>query len=135
MKDDFALILLDGNMPVMDGFETARMIRQHPRYESTPIVFVTAIHDSEIDRRKGYALGAVDYINIPIVPEILRSKVSVLVELYQKRRELKALNSILSRPIGPSRWPTRPCSPEKTRELTVLNELSAPTRAVQPTTH
>src|SRR5436190_15174271 len=77
MKDDFAVILLDVNMPVMDGFETARMIRQHPRHEATPIVFVTAIHDTDFDRRKGYELGAVDYINIPIVPDILRSKVSV----------------------------------------------------------
>src|SRR5262245_25668352 len=86
MKEDFAAILLDVNMPVMDGFETARMIRKHPRYEATPIVFVTAIHDTELDRRKGYELGAVDYINIPIIPEILRGKVAVLVELYQKRR-------------------------------------------------
>src|SRR5262245_8231157 len=85
MKEDFAVILLDVNMPVLDGFETAKLIRQHPRYESTPIIFVTAIHDTEFDRRKGYELGAVDYIHIPIVPEILRSKVSVLVELYQKR--------------------------------------------------
>jgi CheY-like chemotaxis protein len=57
MKEDFAVVLLDVNMPVMDGFETARMIRQHPRYEATPIVFVTAIHDTDFDRRKGYELG------------------------------------------------------------------------------
>jgi signal transduction histidine kinase len=122
MKDDFALILLDVNMPVLDGFETARMIRQHPRYESTPIIFVTAIHDTELDRRKGYQLGAVDYINIPIIPEILRSKVAVLVELYQKRRELKALNSSLERANQDLALANQTLLAEKTRELTILND-------------
>jgi signal transduction histidine kinase len=93
---EVALILLDVSMPGMDGFETAAMIHDHPRFESIPIIFVTGVHDSEFDALKGYRLGAVDYVSIPIVPEILRSKVSVLVELYCQRRELQRLNLSLA---------------------------------------
>jgi signal transduction histidine kinase len=96
LEDDFAVILLDVSMPGMDGFETAAMIHDHPRFESIPIIFVTGVHDSEFDALKGYRLGAVDYVSIPIVPEILRSKVSVLVELYVQRRELQRLNKSLA---------------------------------------
>jgi signal transduction histidine kinase len=96
LKQEFALILLDVMMPDMDGFETATLIRQHPRLEQTPIIFVTAFSTSELDRHKGYELGAVDYVFAPIVPEILRAKVSVFVELYRKRRELQSLNQILT---------------------------------------
>ncbi|MGH7451145.1 MAG: response regulator, partial [bacterium] len=92
LKQDFALILLDVIMPEMDGFETARLIRQHPRLEQMPIIFVTALSTSDLDRHKGYALGAVDYVFVPVVPEILRAKVSVFVELYRKRQELQSLN-------------------------------------------
>ncbi len=97
MERDFALVLLDVSMPVMDGFETASLIHQHPRYEKLPIIFVTGVNVTELDRLKGYKLGAVDYVYIPIVPEILRSKVSVLVELYCKRRDLQSLNTTLER--------------------------------------
>src|SRR5688572_11212670 len=69
MHTEFALILLDVSMPGMDGFETAAMIHEHPRFESTPIIFVTGVHDTEFDRLKGYKLGAVDYVSIPVVPE------------------------------------------------------------------
>ena len=69
-------------MPGMDGFETAALIHQHPRFEKTPIIFVTGVHVTDLDRLKGYELGAVDYVYVPVVPEILRSKVAVLVELY-----------------------------------------------------
>lgn len=96
LLDEFAVILLDVSMPGMDGFETAAMIHDHPRFESIPIIFVTGVHDSEFDALKGYRLGAVDYVSIPIVPEILRSKVSVLVELYVQRRELQRLNRSLA---------------------------------------
>jgi signal transduction histidine kinase len=96
LEHDFAVILLDVSMPGMDGFETAAMIHDHPRFESIPIIFVTGVHDSEFDALKGYRLGAVDYVSIPIVPEILRSKVSVLVELYVQRRELQRLNRSLA---------------------------------------
>ncbi|HWD34705.1 MAG TPA: response regulator, partial [Casimicrobiaceae bacterium] len=69
LEREFALILLDVNMPGMDGFETASMIHQHPRFEKTPIIFVTGVHVTELDRLKGYKLGAVDYVYIPVVPE------------------------------------------------------------------
>ena len=95
MRDDFALILLDVNMPMMDGFETAMLIHQHPRFQNTPIIFVTAYQLTDLDRLKAYELGAVDYVFLPVVPAILRSKVTVLVELYQKRRELQRLNESL----------------------------------------
>ncbi|MBM0107862.1 response regulator [Steroidobacter sp. S1-65] len=94
---EFALILLDVNMPDMDGFETARMIREHPRWERTPIIFVTGINISNLDQLKGYEVGAIDYISVPVVPEILRTKVMVLVELHERRRHLEALNTSLTR--------------------------------------
>src|SRR5690606_15214981 len=92
METEFAVILLDVNMPGMDGFETASLIHQHPRYEKTPIIFVTAVHVTDLDRLRGYDLGAVDYVFVPVVPQILRSKVAVLCELYRQRRELRRLN-------------------------------------------
>src|SRR6266581_3084868 len=95
MRQEFAVVLLDVSMPDMDGFEAARLIHEHPRFEKTPIIFVTGVHVTELDRLKGYKLGAVDYVYIPVVPEILRSKVSVLVELHLQRRELQALNRSL----------------------------------------
>jgi signal transduction histidine kinase/DNA-binding response OmpR family regulator len=95
LKQTFALILLDVSMPGMDGFETARAIREHPRFERTPIIFVTGVHVSEIDTLRGYEVGAIDYISVPLVPEILRSKVALLVELYKRRTELDGLNRAL----------------------------------------
>ncbi|HEY0504135.1 MAG TPA: response regulator [Lysobacter sp.] len=95
MEDEYAVILLDVNMPVMDGFETATLIHQHPRFENTPIIFVTAVNVSDLDRLRGYKLGAVDYVMVPVIPEIMRTKVSVLAELYRKRRELQSLNASL----------------------------------------
>jgi len=95
-QHEFAAILLDVNMPGMDGFEVARCIRAEPRIERTPIIFVTAGAPSESDRLKGYEVGAIDYIGVPIVPEILRSKVAVLVELHQRRSELLEVNRALN---------------------------------------
>jgi PAS domain S-box-containing protein len=95
LKQDFAAILLDVNMPDMDGFEVARLIRGHPRLERTPIIFVTGFEVSVLDQLKGYEVGAIDYISVPIVPEILRSKVAVLVELHQRHGELQELNRAL----------------------------------------
>jgi signal transduction histidine kinase len=82
-------------MPEMDGFEAATLIRQHPRLKQTPIIFVTALSTSDLDRLKGYELGAVDYVFAPIIPEILRAKAAVFVELYRKRQELQNLNRTL----------------------------------------
>jgi len=115
MEHDCALILLDVNMPGMDGFETASLIHQHPRFEKTPIIFVTAVNVSDMDRLRGYKLGAVDYVMVPVIPEILRSKVSVLVELYRKRRELQSANESLARANEDLRV-------EKARELEILND-------------
>ena len=112
---DIAVILLDVNMPGMDGFETASLIHQHPRFEKTPIIFVTAVNVSDMDRLQGYKLGAVDYVMVPVIPEILRSKVEVLAELHRKRRELQVLNESLAAD-------NQALQAEKARELEALNE-------------
>jgi signal transduction histidine kinase len=121
MRQEFAVVLLDVSMPDMDGFEAARLIHEHPRFEKTPIIFVTGVHVTELDRLKGYRLGAVDYVSIPVVPEILRSKVAVLVELYCKRRELRALNRDLASTNERLAQANRLLQAEKTRELESLN--------------
>ncbi|HVY79913.1 MAG TPA: response regulator [Steroidobacteraceae bacterium] len=121
MEDDFAVVLLDVSMPEMDGFETASLIHEHPRFEKTPIIFVTGVHVTELDRLKGYKLGAVDYVYIPVVPEILRSKVSVLVELHLQRRELQRLNSSLAKANARLELANTNLQEEKTRELERLN--------------
>ncbi|MEO6226459.1 MAG: response regulator [Thermomonas sp.] len=115
MADEFALILLDVNMPGMDGFETASLIHQHPRFEKTPIIFVTAVNVTDMDRLRGYKLGAVDYVMVPVIPEILRSKVMVLAELHRKRRELQASNTQLAAANDA-------LQAEQARELAVLND-------------
>ncbi|HKN77951.1 MAG TPA: response regulator, partial [Lysobacter sp.] len=115
MQEEFAVILLDVNMPGMDGFETASLIHQHPRFERTPIIFVTAVNVSDLDRMRGYKLGAVDYVMVPVIPEILRSKVVVLAELFRKRRELQLANERLAAANEALRT-------EKARELEMLNE-------------
>jgi signal transduction histidine kinase len=115
MEEEFALILLDVNMPGMDGFETASLIHQHPRFENTPIIFVTAVNVSDMDRMRGYNLGAVDYVMVPVIPEILRSKVEVLAELHRKRRELQSANERLAAANEALRS-------EQARELESLNE-------------
>ena len=121
MHDEFAVVLLDISMPDMDGFETAEMIHAHPRFEKTPIIFVTGIHVSELDRLRGYKAGAVDYVSIPVVPEILRSKVAVLVELYCKRHELRQLNRILANANKQLAEANLTLQAEKTSELEKLN--------------
>lgn len=96
MEMEFAAILLDVSMPGMDGFETAALIRDHPRFEETPIIFVTGVQVTDLDQRKGYEMGAVDYVQIPVIPEILRGKVQALVQLYLQRAELSRLNQELA---------------------------------------
>ena len=92
LKNDVALVVMDVCMPGMDGFETAEMIHQHPRFEKTPIVFVSGINVSEDDRLQGYRHGAVDYIPVPVTPEVLRAKVRVFIDLHRKTRQLELLN-------------------------------------------
>lgn len=89
LKREFAVILLDVNMPGLSGFETAELIRQRKSTEHIPIIFVSAISTSDTHLFKGYALGAVDYIFTPVIPEVLRSKVNVFVELLKKTEETK----------------------------------------------
>src|SRR6059058_2486770 len=89
LKQDFAVILLDVNMPGMDGFETAAMIRRRVRSETTPIIFISAVNDTETHVSRGYSLGAVDYILTPVVPEILRAKIAVFVDLFKKTEQVK----------------------------------------------
>lgn len=100
LKQEVAVVLLDVNMPGMDGFETAGMIREHPRFAKTPLIFVTAVNTTDLDRMHGYELGAVDYVFVPVIPEILKAKVSVFVELFHKRRELQKLNEELERRVA-----------------------------------
>jgi signal transduction histidine kinase/DNA-binding response OmpR family regulator len=95
LKTDVAVLLADVNMPDLDGFELASMIRQHPRFQKLAILFVSAVHLTDSDRLKGYQLGAADYVTVPVIPEILRAKVSVFVDLYRKTRELENVNSQL----------------------------------------
>ena len=92
LKTDVAVILVDVCMPEFDGFELARMIRDHPRFQRTAIIFISAIHISEADSLRGYNAGAVDYVPVPVVPEVLRAKVKVFAELYRKTRQLEKLN-------------------------------------------
>ncbi len=89
LRGDFAAILLDVNMPGMDGFETAALIRQRQRCETTPIIFVSAINDTLSHISRGYSLGAVDYILTPVVPDILRAKIAVFVDLFKKTEQIK----------------------------------------------
>jgi signal transduction histidine kinase len=121
MREDFAAIMLDVNMPQMDGFETARLIHEHPRHERTPIIFVTAVHVTDLDQLRGYELGAVDYVYVPVVPQILRTKVQVLAELFRQRRQLERLNGDLTRVNEELAQANSSLLAEKTRELESLN--------------
>jgi two-component system, sensor histidine kinase and response regulator len=115
LRHEFAVVLLDVRMPGMDGFETAQLIRQRPRSELTPIIFVTALDQAETDMGKGYDLGAVDFVFAPVVPAILRAKVAVFVELYRAQQELRRYRSRLETLVE-----------ERTTALTAINrELEA----------
>jgi signal transduction histidine kinase len=92
LKTDVAVVLMDVSMPELDGFELADLIRQHPRFQETAIIFISAVHLTDLDRLKAYQRGAVDYISVPIVPELLRAKVSVFADLHRKTRQLEQLN-------------------------------------------
>ena len=106
LKTDVAAVLMDVSMPDIDGFELAEIIRQHPRFQKTAIIFVSAVHLSDLDRLKGYQHGAVDYLSVPVVPEVLRAKVRVFAELHRKKQQLERLNSELEQRVA-----------ERTREI------------------
>jgi signal transduction histidine kinase len=111
LKNEVALILIDVCMPDLDGFELAAMIREHPRFQNTAIIFVSAVMMAHLDQLRGYRLGGVDYVSVPVVPELLRAKVKVFVELYRKTRQLEQFNAELERRVE-----------ERTAELRKFNE-------------
>jgi PAS domain S-box-containing protein len=100
LKTDVAVVLMDVSMPDIDGFELAELIRQHPRFQKTAIIFISAVHLTDVDRLKGYQHGAVDYLSVPIVPEVLRAKVRVFAELHRKKLQLEHLNAELERRVA-----------------------------------
>ena len=110
LKNDVAVVLIDVCMPELDGFQLAAMIREHPRFRKTAIIFISAIHLTEVDRLRGYEMGAVDYVPVPVVPEVLRAKVRIFAELFRKTRELERLNLKLERRVA-----------ERTAELEASN--------------
>jgi signal transduction histidine kinase/ActR/RegA family two-component response regulator len=95
LRGDIAVVLMDVDMPEIDGFELAAMMREHPRCQRTAIIFVSAVHMSEMDQLRGYRSGAVDYVSVPVIPEVLRAKIAVFVDLYRKTAELNRLNEEL----------------------------------------
>jgi signal transduction histidine kinase len=110
LRTDVAVVLIDVCMPDLDGFELAAMIREHPRFQKTAIIFVSAIQVTDLDLLRGYAAGAVDYVPVPIIPDLLRAKVRVFAELYRKTRQLETLNVELERRVA-----------ERTAELAQAN--------------
>jgi PAS domain S-box-containing protein len=100
LENDVAVVLVDVCMPELDGFELAQIIREHPRYQQTAIIFVSAIMMTDFDRLRGYQSGAVDYVSVPVVPEILRAKVTVFADLHRKTKQLEALNRELEQRVA-----------------------------------
>jgi len=100
LKTDIAILLIDVCMPELDGFELAAMIREHPRFRQTAIIFISAIQFTDVDRIRGYEMGAVDYVPVPVIPEVLRAKVKVFAELFRKTRQLEQLNADLERRVA-----------------------------------
>src|SRR5260221_4330214 len=95
-QHEFALILLDIQMPEMDGFQTAELIRQNKRTENLPIIFVTAINREKVQEIKGYNIGEVDYLFKPLDPYILQSKVQIFLDLFQKKYHIENIKKELS---------------------------------------
>jgi len=112
LKTDVAVVLMDVSMPELDGFQLASMIRQHPRFQRTAIIFISAVHLTDLDQLKGYEHGAVDYISVPVVQELLRAKVRVFADLHRKTRQLETLNRELEQRVS-----------ERTEELARKAEL------------
>ena len=110
LKHDVAVVLIDVYMPDIDGFQLAAMIRNHPRFEKTALIFISAILLTDVDRLRGYEMGAVDYVPVPVIPEVLRAKVKVFVELFRKTRQLEQLNKGLEARVA-----------ERTAALAVLH--------------
>ncbi len=112
LKTEVAVVLMDVSMPELDGFQLAAMIREHPRFQRTAIIFISAVHLTDVDQLKGYEHGAVDYISVPVVKELLRAKVRVFADLHRKTRQLETLNRELEQRVF-----------ERTEELASKAEL------------
>ena len=110
LKNDVAVVLIDVCMPELDGFQLAALIREHPRFQKTAIIFISAIQVTDVDRLRGYQMGAVDYVPVPVVPDLLRAKVRIFAELFRKTRALEQLNAKLERGVA-----------ERTAELEASN--------------
>ncbi|MBN9089448.1 MAG: response regulator [Reyranella sp.] len=100
LKTDIAVVLIDVVMPQIDGFQLAAMIREHPRFQKLAMIFVSGVQIAETDHLRGYEIGAVDYVTVPVVPEVLRAKVRVFTELYRKTRQLETLNAELEQRVA-----------------------------------
>jgi len=100
LKNEIAVVLMDVSMPELDGFQLASMIREHPRFQKIAMIFVSAIYLAEIDHLRGYEMGAVDYVPVPVVPEVLRAKVRVFADLYRKNRQLERMNAELEERVA-----------------------------------
>ena len=132
LKHEFAVVIVDVCMPDLDGFELAEMIREHPRFRQTAVIFVSGVHMTELDRLKGYERGAVDYLPVPIVPEILRAKVRVFVDLHLKTRELERLNKTLEKRVAQRTEELEEAGRRKDQFLAVLaHELRNPLAAIR----
>src|SRR5262249_25517657 len=110
LKNEIAVVLVDVVMPVLNGFEFAKLVREHPRFAKTAIIFISAIQFDDVDKLRAYEMGAVDYVPVPVVPAVLRAKVKIFVELYRKTRELERLNAELEQRVA-----------ERTAELEASN--------------
>lgn len=100
LRTEFAVILMDVSMPGQNGLELADTIRQHPRFQNIAIIFISAVHMTDADRLRGYSHGAVDYVSVPINPELLRARVKIFAELHRKTRQLEEMNQEMQRLAG-----------------------------------
>lgn len=131
LNGDFAVVLIDVCMPELDGFELAALIREHPRFRTTAIIFVSGVHLSDLDRIRGYELGAMDYVPVPVIPEILRAKVKAFVDLHSTTRQLERLNAELEERVAARTEELQLASERKDEFLAVLaHELRNPLAAI-----
>lgn len=132
LKGDYAVVLIDVCMPELDGFELAALIREHPRFRSTAVIFVSGVHLSDMDRIRGYALGAMDYVPVPVIPEILCAKVKAFVDLYRTTRQLERLNAELEQRVAQRTAELEEAGRRKDEFLAVLaHELRNPLAAIR----
>jgi signal transduction histidine kinase len=132
LRNECAVVIVDVCMPELDGFELAQMVREHPRFKRTAIIFVSGVALGELDRLRGYECGAVDYLPVPIVPEILRAKVTAFVELHSKTHQLEQLNQELESRVAERTQQLEEANRRKDEFLAVLaHELRNPLAAIR----